>query len=150
MSEGSGDTISVRCVCGKKLKAPASAVGRKARCPKCGNIVTLEAPDDLGPVPDFDQPATAPPPEEQGFACPNCSTPMDDGAVLCMSCGYDTRTGQTLGVAIESEPAAAAPPPLPTKAAATGTRYVPPALKTKVDTAAANAPTGSITKGVII
>ena len=44
MSDIGTDTISVKCVCGKKLKAPASAAGRKARCPKCGNVMTLEAP----------------------------------------------------------------------------------------------------------
>ena len=30
------ETISVECPCGKRLKAPATAVGRKAKCPSCG------------------------------------------------------------------------------------------------------------------
>ena len=32
-------TISVRCGCGKKLKAPAGSEGRKARCPDCDAIL---------------------------------------------------------------------------------------------------------------
>jgi NAD-dependent DNA ligase len=33
-------SISVQCKCGKRLKAPQAAVGRKAKCPNCGNVVT--------------------------------------------------------------------------------------------------------------
>ena len=39
----STDTITVVCPCGKKLKAPASAAGKKAKCPSCGNVMKLEA-----------------------------------------------------------------------------------------------------------
>ena len=38
------DSIQVVCQCGKKLKAPATAVGKKARCPACGNTMVLSAP----------------------------------------------------------------------------------------------------------
>jgi hypothetical protein len=40
----STDTITVICPCGKKLKAPASAAGKKAKCPSCGNVMKLDAP----------------------------------------------------------------------------------------------------------
>ena len=47
-----GDKISVQCACGKKLKAPASAVGRKAKCPACGNVLTIEPPPPPPPAED--------------------------------------------------------------------------------------------------
>lgn len=36
-------TITVRCTCGKKLKAPAESAGKRARCPACGAILRLIA-----------------------------------------------------------------------------------------------------------
>jgi hypothetical protein len=38
------EQITVRCACGTKLKAPSSAVGRKAKCPKCGAVLTIQPP----------------------------------------------------------------------------------------------------------
>lgn len=43
MAEATEQSIVVECTCGKKLKAPASAVGRKARCKACGTILTIGA-----------------------------------------------------------------------------------------------------------
>ena len=37
------EKITVPCPCGAKLKAPATAVGRKAKCPKCGEVLTVQA-----------------------------------------------------------------------------------------------------------
>ena len=36
--------IEVHCNCGKKLRAPDSAAGRRARCPACGSVMTLPSP----------------------------------------------------------------------------------------------------------
>ena len=47
----SSEQITVRCACGTKLKAPASAVGRKAKCPKCGAVLTVQPPP-LAPEPE--------------------------------------------------------------------------------------------------
>lgn len=43
MAEATEQSIVVECSCGKKLKAPASAVGRKARCKACGTILIIGA-----------------------------------------------------------------------------------------------------------
>jgi hypothetical protein len=67
---------------------------------------------------------------------------MAAGAVLCTSCGYDTRTGKKLGTE-KASVAAAAPRP-----AAVGTRYIPPAAQPKQ--MASTAPSGSLVKGTII
>jgi hypothetical protein len=55
----STDTITVVCPCGKKLKAPASAAGKKAKCPACGNVMKLEASAGAPAVPPVPQAAGA-------------------------------------------------------------------------------------------
>lgn len=44
----------------------------------------------------IDQPAAAPPAAPAGMrkACPGCGNAMAEGSIVCMSCGYDTRTGR--------------------------------------------------------
>jgi chemotaxis protein histidine kinase CheA len=107
VSEATSSTISVMCSCGKKLKAPASAVGKKAKCPKCGNVLTVAPPP---PPPDEDNSLDAlydlAQESEQHAAqqqlaprCPGCMREMADGAVVCTSCGYDTRKGKAVAAA---------------------------------------------------
>src|SRR5438270_870048 len=52
-------TIQFNCVCGRKLRAPGEATGRRGRCPACGHLFTVPgaiapAPveDDLPPLAD--------------------------------------------------------------------------------------------------
>jgi hypothetical protein len=111
----SGERISVLCSCGKTLKAPASAVGKKAKCPKCGTVLTVQAPPPPPPPPQTDsiddalydladqsQQATAQAPANP--RCPQCTAEMAPGAVLCTRCGYDTRTGKSLRPSIQRTP----------------------------------------------
>lgn len=158
MSQQTGETISVLCKCGKKLKAPASAVGKKAKCPKCGNVLVVQAPppkqeDEFDALYDLaaDSEKAA---QQQDVAprCPQCISPMPPGAVLCTNCGYDTRSGKN--VAAPVAPLKASPIGKP---AATGTRYDPAAAaaaeaaakkQKKPKVADAMAPQGSFLKGV--
>jgi hypothetical protein len=115
-------SISVLCACGKKLKASASAIGRKARCPACGNTVTLKVPsaavppplppviarpsakkvvipaddDGLGALYELAEQAHAAPIATESPRCPSCRSEMERDAVLCMGCGYDVRTGKSI------------------------------------------------------
>src|SRR5262249_11762279 len=101
------NVITVACSCGKRLKAPASAAGKKARCPGCGGTVLLTAPapadDALNALYDFSEqpaaPAPAAPPPAPRPACPQRRAPIPPQTVLCMPCGYDTRTGRSLAAA---------------------------------------------------
>lgn len=172
------EQISQNCACGKRLKAPANAVGKRARCPACGNVVTLAAapaatarvaqkqvpvvPITYAPPP-LPEPASAPEPakEEDDYgalydfaeqepvvaptapaivACPQCHTVMNAGAVICTTCGYDTRTGRSLSTA-----AAATPAKTPAKTLA----YASPGRKPAkpVDYMA---PQGSLVLGIIL
>ena len=39
-------SIAIRCNCGRKLKAPESMRGKQAKCPACGQLVTIPASSD--------------------------------------------------------------------------------------------------------
>src|SRR5687768_8188919 len=107
------------CSCGKKLKAPASAVGKKAKCPKCGNVLTVAPPppppeedNSLDALYDLAQESEQHAAQQQmNPRCPSCMREMTPGAVVCTNCGYDTRKGKTLAPQVEGtqfNPAAAA------------------------------------------
>lgn len=148
MAEATSGTISVVCKCGKKLKAPASAVGKKAKCPQCGNVLTVKPPP---PPPEEDNSLDAlydlaqeseqhAAQQEMAPRCPGCMREMAPGAVVCTNCGYDTRKGKVVV-------ATAAPK-------ATGTRF-DPAAAAAAEAAAKNrkptdkmAPQGSFIKGI--
>jgi hypothetical protein len=36
--------------------------------------------------------------------CPSCNTPQAEGAVVCIACGYDSRTGEIIDVTIDRSP----------------------------------------------
>jgi hypothetical protein len=110
LAEASASTISVQCSCGKKLKAPASAVGKKAKCPKCGNVLTVKPPPPPPPEEDnsLDALYDLAQESEQHAAqqqmaprCPGCMSEMAPGAVICTNCGYDTRSGKSLKPKVE-------------------------------------------------
>jgi hypothetical protein len=106
MTQQTGDKISVECACGKKLKAPATAIGRKAKCPACGNVLTIEAPppppvedDALGALYDLadaEKDAAKSNQVDDSPRCPQCAAEMAPSAVLCVNCGYDVRTKSKL------------------------------------------------------
>lgn len=105
------DTISVLCACGKKLKAPASAVGRRAKCPACANVLTIEAPppppeiaedDPLGAMYELAETEKAAAKNNQlddSPRCPKCAAAMANGAVLCTNCGFDARSNKKVAAA---------------------------------------------------
>jgi hypothetical protein len=46
----------VRCSCGQKYLLPDSAIGKRARCKKCGAVFTIEVQEEEGPIPIADEP----------------------------------------------------------------------------------------------
>lgn len=86
------DTILLKCGCGTSLKAPVNASGRRVKCPKCGAVLSVPAPAADAAVVN-DSPAREP----AGSAivpCAACGAAMPADAVLCVACGYNTRTGK--------------------------------------------------------
>src|SRR3954451_20132616 len=55
--------LKFRCVCGRKLSAPESAVGRRGRCPECGDIFVVPSAQALEPEPIKFAAADAPEPQ---------------------------------------------------------------------------------------
>jgi hypothetical protein len=103
--------------CGETLRA-AERDDRPLRCPVCGNLVPARsrqitakpppikappiraasteitaAPSRTGPVDEDDgeQPYHFESPPRN---CPRCERELDDGAVLCLKCGYNAQTGE--------------------------------------------------------
>ena len=101
------NVISMVCACGKTLKAPATAVGKKARCRSCGNTFVVTPPEEVAapeePDPDamyeLAEPARSAPEQTSGAVCPQCGAGMDGNAVLCVNCGFNTKTGKSIAVA---------------------------------------------------
>lgn len=118
MGNAAAGRIAIQCACGVKLKVPASAAGRRAKCPKCGEPFTVPVPaettasapaappaDDLlgdlvaqeraatvtAPQPGAATVASAPP-----RPCPHCGVVLAGGAVVCTSCGYNLQTGRQI------------------------------------------------------
>ena len=94
--------ISVNCPhCGKRLKAPDSAAGKRAKCPGCGKAVQLpdekvfeaeevggEGGDDefgLGNLSESD--AYGGPAEDARKPCPMCGEMIVASAAKCRYCG---------------------------------------------------------------
>ncbi len=61
-----GTTLRFRCGCGAKISAPASAAGRRARCPNCSAVIVLRADAAVAPRPTKIAPA---PGERIKFSC---------------------------------------------------------------------------------
>ena len=69
--------FEVTCPCGGRLRAQDEWVGRKGRCPKCGNAIVISRPSE----PFYGQSAQAEPP-----TAPTASE-MASSTVSCSSCG---------------------------------------------------------------
>ena len=80
--------------CAKLLEADDALVGRAVRCPACGEVIALPAARTEGPPAASEAPTSA---------CPNCGRDMGPRAVICVMCGYDTRTGEVINAAAATE-----------------------------------------------
>jgi hypothetical protein len=116
--------IVVACACGAKFAAGAELAGKRVKCPKCGNALTVGAAQ--GAVTPSSQataggaaaiPVASPATpafggdfglagllDEAGVkqkatgenACPSCGEFMAPEALLCIHCGYNRKTGKKL------------------------------------------------------
>jgi hypothetical protein len=102
--------------CSKSYSWKPELAGRRVKC-KCGHVLSVPKDDPAAPPPpplsddfppDFDslyaladgnpveEPVTPPPVRGTGGACPSCHSPVDAGAVLCVNCGTNLKTGKKL------------------------------------------------------
>lgn len=124
--------------CGKTLKLRDEAAGKRGRCPQCQAVITVPdqslAEDDLieivpADAPPAKKPPALPPkpvkppvstamtpaaPEAVSAAtkpCPGCGKALPEKAVICVSCGFNLKTGKKLQTVFEQ------PEPKPEKPA---------------------------------
>jgi len=100
--------------CGARLKMQPSTAGRRAKCPKCGAVLTVPltgAPTAGSPVGADHSGHVSSPDNHSGQAvsapaavhpdasvvagrCPNCGIDLRPGVVLCVACGTNLQTGE--------------------------------------------------------
>jgi len=106
--------------CGKQIKAPENVLGKKVRCKFCQAAFVAKKGTDKPSSVTAKKPAAKPPAgkpapakpakpahddEEEEDAnpygmvdtslsarCPDCANEMDEGAIICLVCGYNTQT----------------------------------------------------------
>ena len=120
----SSSSERVTCpTCGKGYRWQANLVGRKVTCKACGGEFEVpSAPGEgiaIEPEPvaddgtyeldlDADEPQAAQAshaaPSNNG-KCPVCNTPVRDGAVICMNCGFNMAEGKRMETAVADTPA---------------------------------------------
>ena len=78
--------------CGKTLNVKDEYAGKKARCPGCQEPLTVPFAPEAADAAS----AAAVAPAPSASACPSCGGALPEGAVFCVACGYDLRTGKQL------------------------------------------------------
>ncbi len=111
------DTVSVTCPeCGKAVKIPEELLGRKLRCKGCDESFVARAsraaekksakkPEPAAKKPEKKPAAVDPDADDDdngqsyglteeylGARCPECAEAMADEDIVCLNCGYNTRT----------------------------------------------------------
>ncbi len=114
MGEPTAEKVTVTCHCGARLKVPARAIGKRAKCPKCGEAFLVSQPaDDAGDgwlddlvgqehaAPAAAAGSAVPPPAASAAIrpCPNCGAAMSASAKTCPSCGGKRKRAATTSVA---------------------------------------------------
>ena len=106
MSSSDGPRFSCPS-CGKSFRWKPEFAGRSAKC-ACGAklVVPAEAPATPGAVdvplaPETKPPALTPPSPGDGESkCPSCSAALASGAILCVNCGFNLKTGKKLSAVV--------------------------------------------------
>ena len=101
---------AIKCSsCGKSYPFKPELAGRKVKC-KCGQVITVPAapkatePDSLYDLaPDPTAPASRPSHQtvmprsgDDAVRCPSCEGPLEAGSVICVQCGFNLKTGETM------------------------------------------------------
>jgi len=103
IAEESMADIEFECPeCGQVLEAPEEMAGESLACPSCEAPITIPSPPASEPeeaptfpnLPDFqgNEPYT----ETAENVCPDCGATLQDGAVLCVQCGFHLKLGKKI------------------------------------------------------
>ncbi len=86
--------ITFVCKCGKSLRVKDELAGKRARCPACSQVVVVPQGAAGGDSLNVAVDEAAQGPAAPSSLCPHCHVELPAGAVLCTTCGFDTRTGK--------------------------------------------------------
>lgn len=89
--------------CQEKRAAQAAAAKARPAAKPSTTTVTAPAFDD-GADNDFMSKLVESSPVASAPPCPGCNMPMTPGAVVCMACGYNSKTGQRIAVSVAKAP----------------------------------------------
>ena len=114
---------SAKCKCGATVKIPAQPAAAAPQAKRPAPAAATAAPESDGgnPLDSYAfSPAEAPPVGRQsaaapaadaGLRCPSCGGAMLPGAVICVSCGFNLKTGKRMSTVMGGpDPDAAAAP----------------------------------------
>ena len=124
MGQSASDLTKIKCECGVSLKVPKSAVGKKAKCPKCSKVFVIPEPpskedsvfglssepdassflDDLASLERSGTKIDETLDDGRKVRCPKCGGSMLEKARVCTQCGYDKESGRTLAAAKVAKP----------------------------------------------
>lgn len=62
--------ITLNCACGKSLRVPDSAAGKRAKCPMCAAVLDVPAPPEPEPVFEITEPDPIPEMQPRGVHAP--------------------------------------------------------------------------------
>lgn len=125
MGQSASDLTKIKCACGVSLKVPKSAVGKKAKCPKCSKVFVIAEPppkedsvyglssepdassflDDLASIERSGTKIADTRDEARKVRCPKCGASIEEKAKICIQCGYDMESGRTLAAVKVAKPA---------------------------------------------
>ena len=132
--------------CGRQFTWKPELAGRSAKC-KCGNTIKVPAQPAAAGVPaaaenpldgyDFQEPAPPPkraaaaaPAAAAGLRCPSCRNPLAAGAVICVHCGFNLKTGKRMSTVMGGDDApGGAAAPVPADPAVPGAFAAPPGIR---------------------
>lgn len=131
--------------CGKSYTWKPELAGKKAKC-KCGAVMlvpqTEPGADELAGL--YDLAEDDPPPRRKASAqpvaaaegastmrCPSCQSAMEAGAVICLACGFNLKTGSKMNTAIGGGDSISpiARPPAASGGARAAAAAVPPGIR---------------------
>ena len=79
-------------ICAGAVAIDDTYAGYEIQCPLCQGAIIVPHPAEAeeGYEGEYDE-------EEEGAECPSCGAEMEEEAIICMECGYNTQTGKKLG-----------------------------------------------------
>lgn len=92
--------INVRCgSCGSGFQAKDELAGRRVKCPKCKEPITIKAARQKAAAVASHNPLLDLLDEQnvrsvaRGAVCENCGSELKPGAIVCIDCGFNSETG---------------------------------------------------------